>query len=245
MSTPSRDDRFHDNDRPRDRRTEGQRDRDRVLYASAFRRLGGVTQVAAAGERLVFHNRLTHTLEVAQIARRLAENTVKDQPDEVAALGGIDPDVVEASALAHDLGHPPFGHIAERVLDRLVREYGNSDGFEGNPQSFRIVTKLALSPNPPKDTDGRREDSGRGVRELPGRWPGLHWGRWEVGGRSSVAAQGPYGRLRELRCAGWRENTQQGTLADRGGASLRGRWVSCRLAVRPGVEWLAAGPRRE
>ena len=102
-----------------------------------------------------------------------------------------------------------------------------------------------LSPNPPKDTDGRREDSGRGVRELQGRWPGLHWGRWEVGGRSSVAAQGPYGRLRELRCAGWRENTQQGTLADRGGASLRGRWVSRRPAVRPGVEWLAAGPRRE
>ena len=97
----------------------------------------------------------------------------------------------------------------------------------------------------PESTEGRREDSGRGVRELPGRWPGLHWGRWEVGGRSSVAAQGPYGRLRELRCAGWRENTQQGTLADRGGASLRGRWVSRRLAVRPGVEWLAAGPRRE
>ena len=104
---------------------------------------------------------------------------------------------------------------------------------------------LLFTPNPPKDTDGRREDSGRGVRELQGRWPGLHWGRWEVGGRSSVAAQGPYGRLRELRCAGWRENTQQGTLADRGGASLRGRWVSCSLAVRPGVEWLAAGPRRE
>ena len=61
----------------------------------------------------------------------------------------------------------------------------------------------SISPNPPKDTDGRREDSGRGVRELQGRWPGLHWGRWEVGGRSSVAAQGPYGRLRELRCAGW------------------------------------------
>ena len=97
----------------------------------------------------------------------------------------------------------------------------------------------------PESTEGRREDSGRGVRELQGRWPGLHWGRWEVGGRSSVAAQGPYGRLRELRCAVWRENTQQGTLADRGGASLRGRWVSCRLAVRPGVEWLAAGPRRE
>ena len=116
------------------------------------------------------------------------------------------------------------------------------------PNSRRTLewqTTSPLTPNPPKDTDGRREDSGRGVRELQGRWPGLHWGRWEVGGRSSVAAQGPYGRLRELRCAVWRENTQQGTLADRGGASLRGRWVSCRLAVRPGVEWLAAGPRRE
>ena len=112
----------------------------------------------------------------------------------------------------------------------------------GGATTFLVAS---LSPNPPKDTDGRREDSGRGVRELQGRWPGLHWGRWEVGGRSSVAAQGPYGRLRELRCAGWRENTQQGTLADRGGASLRGRWVSCSLAVRPGVEWLAAGPRRE
>ena len=110
---------------------------------------------------------------------------------------------------------------------------------------FTVDNGRCLIPNPPKDTDGRREDSGRGVRELQGRWPGLHWGRWEVGGRSSVAAQGPYGRLRELRCAGWRENTQQGTLADRGGASLRGRWVSCSLAVRPGVEWLAAGPRRE
>ena len=104
---------------------------------------------------------------------------------------------------------------------------------------------VALSPNPPKDTDERREDRGRGVRELQGRWPGLHWGRWEVGGRSSAAAQGSYGRLRELRCAGWRENKQQGTLADRDDASLRGRWVSCRLAVRPGVEWLAVGPGRD
>ena len=55
----------------------------------------------------------------------------------------------------------------------------------------------------PESTDGRREDSGRGVRELQARWPRLHWGRWEGGGRSSVAAQGPYGRLRGLRCAGW------------------------------------------
>ena len=69
---------------------------------------------------------------------------MQDQPEETEALGGIDPDVVEAAALAHDLGHPPFGHIAETKLDELVRDAGNSDGFEGNPQSFRIVTKLAL-----------------------------------------------------------------------------------------------------
>ena len=144
MSSLGRDDRFHPNDRPPDQRTEGQRDRDRILYASAFRRLGGVTQVAAAGEYYVFRNRLTHTLEVAQVARRLAEYTVRDQPNEAEALGGIDPDVVEAAALAHDLGHPPFGHIAEELLDSLVIDSKNYDGFEGNPQSLRIVTKLAL-----------------------------------------------------------------------------------------------------
>lgn len=144
MSMSRRDDRLHSNDRPRDQRTEGQRDRDRILYASAFRRLGGVTQVAAAGERHVFRNRLTHTLEVAQVARRLAEYVTKDQPREAEALGGVDPDVVEAAALAHDLGHPPFGHVAEELLDDLVKDSDNSDGFEGNPQSFRVVTKLSL-----------------------------------------------------------------------------------------------------
>ena len=61
----------------------------------------------------------------------------------------------------------------------------------------------SLSPNPPKDTDGRREDRRRGMRELQGRWPGLDWGRWEVGGGTSVTAQAPNGRLRELGCAGW------------------------------------------
>ena len=144
MSAPNRDDRFHARDRPADKRTEGQRDRDRVMYSSAFRRLGGVTQVAAANERVVFRNRLTHTLEVAQIARRLAEYAIADQPDAAEALGGVDPDVVEAAALAHDLGHPPFGHVAEMKLDELLREQGDSDGFEGNPQSFRVVAKLSL-----------------------------------------------------------------------------------------------------
>ena len=131
------------------------------------------------------------------------------------------------------------------VRERLFSASASTMDPVLRPVRERAGSRRRLNSHPPRDTDGRREGSGRGVRELPGRWPGLHWGRWEVGGRSSVAAQGPYGRLRQLRCTGWRENTQQGTLADRGGASLRGRWVSCRLAVRPGVEWLAAGPRRE
>ena len=94
-----------------------------------------------------------------------------------------------------------------------------------NSLSSRLPS-LPLSPNPPKDTDGRREDRRRGMRELQGRWPGLDWGRWEVGGGSSVTAQAPNGRLRELGCAGWQENRQQGTPAELVGASLRGRWVS-------------------
>jgi dGTPase len=109
------------------------------LYCSALRRLVGVTQVVAASEGSVFHNRLTHTIKVAQVARRTAENLSR-----LKARSGIDPDVVEAAALAHDLGHPPFGHVAEVELDRLVRDKGFEEGFEGNAQSFRIVTKLAM-----------------------------------------------------------------------------------------------------
>jgi dGTPase len=103
-----------------------------------------VTQVVASWEGYLFHNRLTHTLEVAQIARRLGEKLLKEQPDVIEAVGGVDPDVVEAAALAHDLGHPPFGHIAERELDQLLLKEQFLDGFEGNPQSFRTVTKLAI-----------------------------------------------------------------------------------------------------
>lgn len=105
----------------------------------------------AAHEGHVFHNRLTHSIRVAQIARRLAQKFLSESPDEVEAVGGIDPDVAEAAALAHDLGHPPFGHIAEEELRSCVAEGGRIwDGFEGNAQSFRIVTKLALrSPEVP------------------------------------------------------------------------------------------------
>jgi dGTP triphosphohydrolase len=127
----------------RDIRTPGQTDRDRILYTSAFRRLAGVTQVVGPLEGHIFHNRLTHTIEVAQIARRLAERLRELDPNGVARFGGVDPDVVEAAAFAHDLGHPPFGHIAEHTLDQLAIDNGAPDGFEGNAQSFRIVTRLA------------------------------------------------------------------------------------------------------
>lgn len=121
-----------------------EKDRDRLLYASAFQRLGSVTQVVSASEGFVFHNRLTHTLEVAQIARRLTEKLLREaDPALVQRLGGIHPEVVEAAALAHDMGHPPFGHIAEKQLDALATSHNASDGFEGNAQSFRIVTRGA------------------------------------------------------------------------------------------------------
>ena len=104
-----------------------------------------VTQVVSADKGYVFHNRLTHSLKVAQLARRLAEKLNGDQPETVRELGGLDPDATEAAALAYDLGHPPFGHLAEKVLDEMCRDKcGLPDGFEGNAQSFRIVTRIAI-----------------------------------------------------------------------------------------------------
>lgn len=131
-------------DKPGDRRKSYQIDRDRILYSSAFRRLAQVTQVVTAQEGHVFHNRLTHSLKVAQVARRLAEKLLGEQPDIAEKVGGVDPDVVEAAALAHDLGHPPFGHTAEEELDECANSHGLTDGFEGNAQSFRILTRLAI-----------------------------------------------------------------------------------------------------
>jgi dGTPase len=132
------------NNKPGDRRNSFQIDRDRILYSSAFRRLAQVTQVVTAQEGHVFHNRLTHSLKVGQVARRLAERLITEQPILAKERGGIDPDVVEAAALAHDLGHPPFGHTAEEELDECAVKHGLADGFEGNAQSFRILTRLAI-----------------------------------------------------------------------------------------------------
>ncbi|MGH9904906.1 MAG: deoxyguanosinetriphosphate triphosphohydrolase family protein, partial [Pyrinomonadaceae bacterium] len=140
MGQPSRYNRFHQT-KPRadlDDRLPAQRDRDRVLYSSAFRRLGEVTQVVSPLTGHVFHNRLTHSLRVAQVGQRLAEKLLRKHP---GAKTGLDPSVVECACLAHDLGHPPFGHCAEEKLNELAESFG---GFEGNAQSFRILTKLAF-----------------------------------------------------------------------------------------------------
>ncbi len=139
---------------PSDYRSEFQRDVDRILYSPEFRRLSGVTQVASATEGDIFHNRLTHSLKVAQVGRRLAERLISDlDPDQMAEVP-LDPDVVEAAGLAHDLGHPPFGHEGEDAICEAMRKETASgverdeEGFEGNAQTFRIVTRLA-APEPP------------------------------------------------------------------------------------------------
>lgn len=124
-------------------RSETARDRDRILYSSAFLRLAGITQVASTEIGATFHSRLTHSLKVAQVARRLAEALQRDAPHgrraRLAKL--LDVEAVEAAALAHDIGHPPFGHLAEEELNELTQAFG---GFEGNAQSFRVVTRLSL-----------------------------------------------------------------------------------------------------
>ena len=108
-------------------RSAFQRDRDRIIHSSAFRRLKEKTQVFVAHEGDAYRTRLTHSLEVSQIARTLAR-----------ALQ-VDEDLAEASALAHDLGHPPFGHSGEDALSESMADFG---GFDHNAQTLRVVTKL-------------------------------------------------------------------------------------------------------
>ncbi len=110
-----------------DMRTAFQRDRDRIIHTQAFRRLEYKTQVFVNHEGDHYRTRLTHTIEVSQIARSIAR-----------ALG-LNEELAEAVALAHDLGHPPFGHAGEKILDELMKDHG---GFEHNIQALRIVEVL-------------------------------------------------------------------------------------------------------
>lgn len=136
----------------RDHRHATERDRDRVLHSAAFRRLQGKTQVFGIGQADFYRTRLTHSVEVAQIARAIAYNLLVEQP---LLHHCLSPELAEAAALAHDLGHPPFGHAGEETLDACMREVsrksrrtgGNILRFEGNAQTFHIL--VAAEPKSP------------------------------------------------------------------------------------------------
>lgn len=155
-------------------RSQYEIDADRILYSPEFRRLGGVTQVIPPQDDYVYHNRLTHSLKVAQIAKRLANELIakykerNGEKGESLAEKQVDPEVCYVAGLAHDIGHPPFGHAAEQALQscagELCRTTGSSptnsqvrilpDSFEGNAQSIRTVSALSF------------RKSGKGIRGL-------------------------------------------------------------------------------
>jgi dGTPase len=137
---------------PKDHRHPTERDRDRILHSAAFRRLQGKTQVFGIGQADFYRTRLTHSIEAAQLARGIANNMLVEEPRLAECLT---PELAEAVALAHDLGHPPFGHGGERTLDqcmvevsRRARLKGKSAlRFEGNAQTFHVL--VAAEPKSP------------------------------------------------------------------------------------------------
>lgn len=125
--------------RRQDHRSPFQRDRARILHSAAFRRLQSKTQVMGSGQSDFYRTRLTHSLEAAQIGSGISAQLRSKYPELAKQLFPHDDTLIEAICLAHDIGHPPFGHGGEVALNYMMRDHG---GFEGNGQTFRIVSKL-------------------------------------------------------------------------------------------------------
>ncbi|WP_448212260.1 anti-phage deoxyguanosine triphosphatase [Colwellia sp. MEBiC06753] len=125
--------------RQQDHRTPYQRDRARILHSAAFRRLQSKTQVISSGQSDFYRTRLTHSLEAAQIGSGITAQLRSKYPTLAKALFPDDDTLIEALCLAHDIGHPPFGHGGEVALHYMMRKHG---GFEGNGQTLRIVARL-------------------------------------------------------------------------------------------------------
>lgn len=125
--------------RQQDHRSPFQRDRARILHSAAFRRLQSKTQVMGSGQSDFYRTRLTHSLEAAQIGSGISAQLRSKYPEISQALFPHDDTLIEAICLAHDIGHPPFGHGGEVALHYMMKDHG---GFEGNGQTFRIVSKL-------------------------------------------------------------------------------------------------------
>ncbi|PKL84346.1 MAG: deoxyguanosinetriphosphate triphosphohydrolase [Ignavibacteriae bacterium HGW-Ignavibacteriae-3] len=131
--------RLKPSNRQSDYRSPFQIDRDRIIHSSEFRRLQGKTQVFLPGEYDFYRTRLTHSIEVAQIGRAICSYLHSKEKKIFGEEYFIDEDLVESVCLAHDLGHPPFGHSGERTLNELMKNYG---GFEGNAQTLRMITEI-------------------------------------------------------------------------------------------------------
>lgn len=137
--TPFDLERLKQSPRTDDYRSPFQIDRDRIIHSSEFRRLQGKTQVFLPGEYDFYRTRLTHSIEVAQIGRSICNYLFSTENEFLNENFFIDPDLVESICLAHDLGHPPFGHAGERTINLLMKKYG---GFEGNAQTLRLITEI-------------------------------------------------------------------------------------------------------